>query len=67
MAAKRKGLEVTLPGGGTMNTETRKITPPKPKVTPAPKPGGTGSMNGPQYDAHLRKIIAQMNKPKKRK
>ena len=48
-----------------MNSETRKVTPPKPKVTP-PKPGGTGSMTGPQYDAHLRKIIAQMNKVKKK-
>ena len=47
-----------------MNSETRKVTPPKPKVTP-PKPGGTGSMTGPQYDAHLRKIIAQMKRTKR--
>jgi hypothetical protein len=66
MAAKKKGFEISLPGGGSMNSETRKVTPPKPKVTPAPKPGGTGSMTGPQYDAHLRKIIAQMNKVKKK-
>jgi hypothetical protein len=66
MAAKRKGLEVTLPGGGTMNTNTRKITPPKVKPKPLPKPTGTGAMDGPQYDAHLRKIIAQMNKQKKK-
>lgn len=37
---------------------------PKPKVTPKPKPKSpdTGSMNGKQYDAHLRKIIAEMKK-----
>ena len=60
MANDKKGLEITLPGGGTMNSKTKKITPPKPK--PLPKPTGTGAMDGPQYDAHLRKIIAQMKK-----
>ena len=49
-----------------MNTNTRKITPPKVKPKPLPKPTGTGAMDGPQYDAHLKKIIAQMNKQKKK-
>jgi hypothetical protein len=39
----------------------------KPKVTPKPKPKSpdTGSMNGKQYDAHLRKIIAEMKRTKR--
>jgi len=37
------------------------------KVTPKPKPKSpdTGSMNGKQYDAHLRKIIAEMKRTKR--
>jgi hypothetical protein len=63
MAQKRKGLEISLPGGGSKNSITGKITPPKPK--PKPKDTGTGSMNGKQYDAYLKKIYADMKKTKR--
>ena len=65
MAQKRKGLEISLPGGGSKNSITGKITPPKPKKTPPTKPSGTGAMDGKQYDAHLKQILADMKKTKR--
>jgi hypothetical protein len=51
------GLEISLPGGGSMNSKTKKITPPKPKKTPAPT-----QMTPQQYDALLRKALADAKK-----
>jgi hypothetical protein len=56
------GLEISLPGGGTKNSKTGKITPPKPKKMPAPT-----QMTPSQYDALLRKVIADMQKKNKKK
>ena len=61
-----RGLEISLPGGGTKNSKTGKITPPKPKVTPTPRATGTAAMNGAQYDKYLQGIAKQMNKAKKK-
>lgn len=58
--AKPKGLEISLPGGGSKNSITGKITPPKPK----PMPTGP-SISSKQYDAQLRKVIADMKKTKR--
>lgn len=60
-----KGLEISLPGGGSKNSKTGRITPPKPKATPSTKPTGTAAMNGSQYDAYLKTIEAQMKKSKR--
>lgn len=57
---KSKGFEISLPGGGTKNSITGKITPPK--VTPKPLPMET--MSSKQYDAHLKKVLEQMKKGK---
>jgi hypothetical protein len=59
------GLEISLPGGGSKNSKTGKITPPKKKVTPTPKPTGTAAMNGSQYDAYLKKLLENMKKTKR--
>jgi len=56
-----KGLEISLPGGGSMNSKTKKITPPKPKKTPAPT-----QMTPAQYDALLRKALADAKKKAKK-
>jgi hypothetical protein len=56
------GLEISLPGGGTKNSKTGKITPPKPKKMPAPT-----QMTPQQYDALLRKALAEAKKKKKKK
>jgi len=55
-----KGFEISLPGGGSKNSKTGKITPPKPKSTPAPV-----VMTPRQYDAMLKKVIADMKKTKR--
>lgn len=55
-----KGLEISLPGGGSKNSKTGKITPPKAKKTPAPV-----VMTPKQYDAMLKKVIADMKKTKR--
>lgn len=55
--APRKGIEIALPGGGTKNSVTGKITPPKVKASPTPKATGTGAMNGAQYDKHLKDVL----------
>ena len=55
-----KGLEISLPGGGSMNSKTKKITPPKPKKTAGPT-----QMTPAQYDALLRKALAEAKKKKK--
>ena len=59
------GLEISLPGGGSKNSKTGKITPPKKKVIPTPKATGTAAMNGAQYDAYLKKVYADMKKTKR--
>jgi hypothetical protein len=51
------GLEISLPGGGSMNSKTKKITPPKPKKTAKPT-----QMTPQQYDALLRKALADAKK-----
>ena len=55
------GLEISLPGGGSMNSKTKKITPPKPKKLPTPT-----KMTPQQYDAILRKALAEAKKNKKK-
>jgi len=78
MAMKPKGLKTWGAGSPRWKSGvTAKVPNPsgdkmmsvgaKPKVTPKPKPKSpdTGSMNGKQYDAHLRKIIADMKKTKR--
>jgi hypothetical protein len=57
-----KGLEIALPGGGTMNSRTKKITPPKPKKTPAPTQETPA-----QYEARLKKALADAKKQAKKK
>ena len=57
---KPKGLEISLPGGGTKNSITGKITPKK--VTPKPVPMKTISSK--DYDAQLKKVLEQMKKGK---
>jgi len=60
-----KGFEISLPGGGSKNSKTGRITPPKP--SPTPKATGTAAMNGSQYDAYLKKIYSEMQKTKRSK
>jgi hypothetical protein len=60
--AARKGLEISLPGGGSKNSKTGKVTPPKPKATP--RATGTASMNGSEYDKYLQNLIKTMQKGK---
>jgi hypothetical protein len=55
-----RGLEISLPGGGSKNSKTGRITPPKPKKTPAPV-----VMTPKQYDAMLKKVLADMKKTKR--
>jgi hypothetical protein len=55
-----RGLEISLPGGGSKNSKTGKITPPKPKKTMGPV-----QMTPQQYDAMLKKVIADMKKTKR--
>jgi len=50
------GFNSAKPGG-------KPKLPPKPK--PKPQSPDTGSMNGKQYDAHLRKILKEMKKTKR--
>jgi hypothetical protein len=54
------GFEISLPSGGSMNSKTKKITPPKPKKTAGPT-----QMTPAQYDALLRKALADAKKKKK--
>lgn len=54
------GLEIALPGGGSMNSKTKKITPPKSKV---PKPTQETPA---QYDARLKKALADAKKKAKK-
>jgi hypothetical protein len=54
------GLEISLPGGGSKNSKTGKITPPKPKKTSSPV-----VMTPKQYDAMLKKVVADMKKTKR--
>jgi len=54
------GFEISLPGGGSKNSKTGKITPPKAKSTPAPV-----VMTPKQYDAMLKKVISDMKKTKR--
>jgi len=61
------GLEISLPGGGSKNSKTGKITPPKTKATPTPKATGTAAMNGSQYDKYLQSIINSMKTTKRSK
>jgi hypothetical protein len=55
-----RGLEISLPGGGSKNSKTGKVTPPKPKKTPAPV-----VMTPKQYDAMLKKVLADIKKAQK--
>jgi hypothetical protein len=55
-----KGLEISLPGGGSMNSKTKKITPPKPKKTMGPV-----QMTPAQYEALLKKALADAKKKNK--
>jgi hypothetical protein len=64
--AQKKGIEIALPGGGSKNSVTGKVTPPKVKATPTPKATGTAAMNGSQYDKYLQGIVNSMNKGKKK-
>lgn len=54
------GLEISLPGGGSMNSKTKKITPPKPKKTMGPV-----QMTPAQYEALLKKALADIKKKNK--
>lgn len=54
-----KGLEIALPGGGSKNSKTGKITPPKPKKTPKPTQETPA-----QYEARLKKALAEAKKKK---
>jgi hypothetical protein len=54
------GFEISLPGGGSKNSKTGKITPPKPKKTMGPV-----VMTPQQYDVMLKKVIADMKKTKR--
>ena len=56
-----KGLEIALPGGGSKNSKTGKITPPKPKKTAGPT-----QMTPAQYDALLKKALAEAQKKAKK-
>jgi len=60
--AQKKGIEITLPNGGTKNSITGKITPPKPKKMPAPT-----QMTPAEYDALLKKVLADLQKKNKKK
>jgi hypothetical protein len=51
----KKGLNVAVPGGGTYNTETKKTTM-KPKDIPFKK------MTPAQYEAQLKKAVAEHNR-----
>jgi ribosomal protein S30 len=55
------GLEISLPGGGSVNSKTGRITPPKPKKLPTPL-----QETPKQYDARLKKAIADAKKKPKR-
>jgi len=54
------GFEISLPGGGSKNSKTGKITPAKTKKTTAPV-----VMTPKQYDAMLKRVIADMKKTKR--
>lgn len=54
------GLEISLPGGGSMNSKTKKITPPKPKKLPKPTQETPA-----QYEARLKKALAEAKKKKR--
>jgi hypothetical protein len=51
-----RGLEISLPGGGSKNSKTGKITPPKKKI-PAPTQETPA-----QYEARLKKALADAKK-----
>ncbi len=55
------GLEISLPGGGSVNSKTGRITPPKAKKLPKPL-----QETPKQYDARLKKAIADAKKKPKR-
>jgi hypothetical protein len=55
-----KGFEISLPGGGSKNSKTGKITPPKSKSTFSPV-----VTTPKQYDAMLKRVIADMKKTKR--
>ena len=55
------GLEIALPGGGSVNSKTGKITPPKAKKLPKPL-----QETPKQYDARLKKALADAKKKPKR-
>jgi hypothetical protein len=55
-----RGFEISLPGGGSKNSKTGQITPPKSKSTFSPV-----VMTPKQYDAMLKKVIADMKKTKR--
>lgn len=56
-----RGLEIALPGGGSKNSKTGKITPPKAKTPPKPT-----QMTPAQYDAQLKKALAEAKKRAKK-
>jgi hypothetical protein len=55
------GLEISLPGGGSVNSKTGKITPPKAKKLPKPLQETPA-----QYNARLKKAQADAKKKPKR-
>jgi len=55
------GLEISLPGGGSVNSKTGKITPPKAKKLPKPLQETPA-----QYTARLKKAQAEAKKKPKR-
>jgi len=55
-----RGFEISLPGGGSKNSKTGQITPPKAKKTFSPV-----VTTPKQYDAMLKRVIADMKKTKR--